>query len=117
MGIGLLSVVESSERAPLVRPVWCGRLTGDLVLFSTHDDRSLEAVRRAGRATVTVSRASGDCVSVEGTLLVTEPADPDEVRRWAVAYLGTEPDEEDIERMTTVRLRAYLWHPHEVTCF
>lgn len=106
MPVGLLSVVESSERPPLVTPVWCGPRRGDVVRFSTGDDRSLEAVRRAGRATLTVEEPGGGYVSIAGALLITEPADPDELRRWAGARYDRFT-EDDLERMTTVRLRTY----------
>jgi hypothetical protein len=104
MSVGLLSVTEPGERAPLVAAVWCGPGVGEVVRFSTGDDRSLEAVRRAGRATLILPDPGGGYVSVEGTLLVTEPADPEDLRRWA----GERYDrftEDDLERMTTVRLR------------
>jgi len=102
MAVGLLSVVESSERAPLVTAVWCEGHVGGVVRFSTGDDRSLEAVRRAGRATLTVPAPGGGYLSVAGTLLVTGPADPEELHRWA----GDRFTEDELERMTTVWLRA-----------
>lgn len=117
---GALSVVVSSERAPLVVPVWYSYRPGDVVRFSTEPDRvALEAVRRAGRAALAV-RAAGGFVSVEGTVVVYEPTDPAEFRRWARWNLGDERGEryyraaeDDLEQMTTVRLLPRRWRTRE----
>lgn len=121
--IALLSVIESHERAPLITPVWCGYEPGDMLRFSTGTDhRSLEAVRKENRAALTVHEdlVPYRCVSVEGAVLVYEPTDPGELRRWTACCLGDRIGEryfrsvEDaIETMTTVVLRPQRWQTYD----
>ncbi|HEY3685727.1 MAG TPA: pyridoxamine 5'-phosphate oxidase family protein [Streptosporangiaceae bacterium] len=114
---GMLSVIESAERAPLVAPAWYSYDPGGVVRFTTEPDtRALEAVRRSGRATLSVQDAYG-FVAVEGTMLISEPTDPAEFRQWAVWCLGADlgeryyrSAEDALEWMTTVRLVPQVWH-------
>lgn len=120
---GTLSVVESGERAPLVTPVWSHYRPGGVVRVGIEDDgRCLEAIRRVGRATLTVQRVPYGCVAVEGTLLVSEPTDPSEYRRWVLGCLGAAPGEryyrsveDDLEHMRTVRLLPSRWRTRDFT--
>lgn len=122
--IGVLSVVASWEAAPLAVPVWYAYEPGDVVRFSTEtDERALETVRRAGRATLTVQEELPPyrCVSVEGSVIIYEPTDPAEFRQWVVHCLGEEPGdryyravEDDLEHMTTVRLLPGNWRTRDI---
>jgi len=123
--LGLLSVAEPWERVPVVAPAWFGYEPGGLLRFSTErDERALEAVRRAGRATLTVQEelAPHRCVSVEGPAVVYEPVDPDEFARWVVRCLGEEPGErylrrveDDLEYLTTVSVRPECWRSRDLS--
>lgn len=122
---GLLSVAEPWERVPVVAPAWFGYEPGGMVRFSTEcDERTLEAVRRAGRATLTVQEelAPHRCVSAEGPVVVYEPMDPSEFGRWVVRCLGEESGarylrrvEDDLERMTTVSVWPERWRSRDLS--
>lgn len=122
--IALLSVVESPDRAPLSRPVWCDYQPGGVLRFSTATDLlALEAVRREGRATLTIQEnlVPYRAVAVEGTVLIYEPTDPDELRRWMSRCLGDRIGdryyrsvEDEIKGMTTIVLRPERWHTYGI---
>lgn len=88
--VGVLSVVERPDRAPLTIPIWYHYDRGDELWVRTlPDSRKARAVAAAGRFSLLVQRTEPTVryVSVEGPVIRTVPDSPERAVEMATRYL------------------------------
>jgi nitroimidazol reductase NimA-like FMN-containing flavoprotein (pyridoxamine 5'-phosphate oxidase superfamily) len=87
--VGVLSVAEEADRAPLAIPVWyLYEPGGDIALITARDSRKMELVRKAGRVSLVAQDREPPYryASVEGPVVaVQDPARPEDRRTLAIA--------------------------------
>jgi len=89
--MGVLSVADRDDRAPLTVPIWYHYRPGGQIWFSTGtDSRKMELIRAAGRVSLLAQTEQPPYryVSVEGPVTAIDPARPEERRALAKRYLG-----------------------------
>ena len=117
--VGVVSVADGDDRAPLIVPIWYRYEPGGLLSFVTGaNSRKTRALRKAGRCSVCAQDEAlpYKYVTVEGPVVAIDPVDEEERRLIARRYLGTEGGDAYIaatanERLTsvTVRMRPEHW--------
>lgn len=89
--VGILSVAQV-DRGPLTVPIWYEYEPGGEIRFTTAGrSKKVGLLRKSGRCSMCVQTETSpyQYVSVEGSIVSMEPADPDvDLRRIARRYLG-----------------------------
>ncbi|MGI8329987.1 pyridoxamine 5'-phosphate oxidase family protein [Actinomadura scrupuli] len=122
--VGVLSVAEGEDRAPLAIPVWyLYEPGGDIAFITGRDSRKMELVRKAGR--VSLVAQDGELpyryASVEGPVVVIQdPARQEDRITLAERYLGPEGAAQYLEStkdvagtMVTVSVRPERWYTRD----
>jgi hypothetical protein len=117
--VGALSVVESSDRGPLIVPIWYQYTPdGELWVRTEPQSRKAHAIAAAGRFSMMVQRTTPTVryVSVEGPVTRTGPDLPEQAREIAARYLPPERLERYLEferteigEMMAIYLRPEHW--------
>lgn len=122
--VGILSVADGADRAPLALPVWYLYEPGGEVTFITgRDSRKMELVRQAGRVSLIAQESALPYryASVEGPVVsIEDPAKQDDRRTMAERYLGAEDSalylestKDVADTMVTVRMRPERWYTRD----
>ncbi|MEU8800255.1 pyridoxamine 5'-phosphate oxidase family protein [Spirillospora sp. NPDC048819] len=122
--VGILSVADGTDRAPLALPVWYLYEPGGEVAFITgRDSRKMALVRQAGRVSLVAQESAPPYryASVEGPVVsIEDPAKQDDRRTMAERYLGAEGGAQYLEStkavadtMVMVRVRPERWYTRD----
>lgn len=122
--VGILSVADGADRAPLALPVWYLYEPGGEVTFITgRSSRKMALVRQAGRVSLIAQESALPYryASVEGPVVsIEDPAKQDDRRTMAERYLGAEDGARYLEStkdvadtMVTVRMRPERWYTRD----
>lgn len=124
--VGVLSVAEEADRAPLAIPVWyLYEPGGDIAFITARDSRKMELVRKTGRVSLVAQDGEPPYryASVEGPIVAVEdPARPEDRRTMAERYIGPEGAAQYLEAtkdvadtMVMVRVRPERWYTRDYT--
>jgi PPOX class probable F420-dependent enzyme len=122
--VGVLSVADGADRAPLAIPVWyLYEPGGDIAFITGRDSHKMELVRKAGRVNLVAQDGEPPYryASVEGPVVaIQDPARPEDRRTMAERYLGPEGAEQYLEAtkdvagtMVMVRVRPERWYTRD----
>ena len=122
--VGVLSVADGPDRAPLSLPVWYEYEPGGEIAFITgRDSRKMALVRAAGRVSLVAQEEALPYryVSVEGPVVsIEEPVRQEDRRTMAERYLGAEDGARYLEStrdvqdsMAMVRVRPERWYTRD----
>lgn len=112
--VAALSVEAGPNRGPLSVPIWYWFKPGDLWVLTPPHSRKAQLIAAVGRFTLLVQRTSPTIryVSVEGTVVETGPATPEQVRQMAQRYLPedrVEPYVEFARNEHIIRMQPEHW--------
>src|SRR5215470_2343791 len=122
--VGMLSVNDDGERAPLSVPIWYSYDSGLVSFVTGRRSRKTRLIERSGRISLAVQQEMLPYryVSVEGPVVAIEPVDVEELSRLRARYLGPEAARRARERSpepdpseVTVRMRPERWRSEDYT--
>jgi PPOX class probable F420-dependent enzyme len=122
--VGMLSVNDDEDRAPLTVPIWYAYDSGLVTFVTGRRSRKARLIERSGRVSLAVQQETPPYryVSVEGPVIAVETVDVEELSRLRERYLGPaaarrarerspEPDPSEV----MVRMRPERWRSEDYT--